>query len=147
MPENLGARGEDEAARFLRSLGMKILARGWRCPLGEIDIIAADGQTLVFAEVKTRSYAAFGGPAAAVTKSKRKKIINCAQAYIKSKPAIAAAFSGGESEGGVFVRAAGKIRAALGGESRFSQARFDVIAIIAGEKPAHIKDAFRSGTG
>ena len=49
-----GQRGENVAARYLRNLGYKIIIRNFRCPLGEIDIIAKDGRTLVFVEVKTR---------------------------------------------------------------------------------------------
>jgi putative endonuclease len=52
----LGDRGENVAARFLRNRGYKILLRNFRCELGEIDIVARDGNTLVFVEVKTRSY-------------------------------------------------------------------------------------------
>src|SRR5580692_10991605 len=50
----LGDRGENAAARFLRNLGYRIIDRKFRCPAGEIDIIARDGKTLVFVEVKTR---------------------------------------------------------------------------------------------
>src|SRR5687768_17359105 len=52
--DTLGDRGENRAARFLRERGYKILIRNFRCPLGEIDIVARDGRTLVFCEVKTR---------------------------------------------------------------------------------------------
>jgi len=52
----LGERGENVAARFLRNKGYKIIIRNFRCELGEIDIIARDGKTLVFVEVKTRAY-------------------------------------------------------------------------------------------
>ena len=55
-PDTLGERGENIAARFLRDLGYKIILRNFRCNLGEIDIVARDGETLVFVEVKTRSY-------------------------------------------------------------------------------------------
>jgi putative endonuclease len=51
----LGQRGEDLAARHLKSIGYKILRRNFECALGEIDIIARDGRTLVFVEVKTRT--------------------------------------------------------------------------------------------
>ena len=52
----LGDRGENAAARYLRNLGYTIIVRNFRCELGEIDIIARDGKTLVFVEVKTRAY-------------------------------------------------------------------------------------------
>jgi putative endonuclease len=56
VKDTLGGRGENRAARFLRERGYKILIRNFRCPLGEIDIVARDGRTLVFCEVKTRAY-------------------------------------------------------------------------------------------
>ncbi len=56
QPDPLGDRGENIAARFLRNLGYKIIVRNFRCQVGEIDIIARDGKTLVFVEVKTRAY-------------------------------------------------------------------------------------------
>src|SRR5277367_2707520 len=52
----LGDRGENLAARYLRNRGYNIIIRNFRCELGEIDIIARDGKTLVFVEVKTRAY-------------------------------------------------------------------------------------------
>jgi putative endonuclease len=52
----LGDRGENVAARHLRNAGYKIIMRNFRCDLGEIDIIAREGKTLVFVEVKTRAY-------------------------------------------------------------------------------------------
>ena len=52
----MGDRGENLAARYLQSRGYKIIVRNYRCELGEIDIVARDGKTLVFCEVKTRGY-------------------------------------------------------------------------------------------
>jgi putative endonuclease len=51
----LGQRGENVAARYLRNAGYTIIVRNFRCNLGEVDIIAKDGKTLVFVEVKTRT--------------------------------------------------------------------------------------------
>jgi putative endonuclease len=51
----LGERGENAAAKFLRNKGYKIICRNFKCAMGEIDIIARDGKTLVFVEVKTRA--------------------------------------------------------------------------------------------
>ena len=62
----LGRRGEDLAADFLQAHGMRIVERNWRCPEGEIDIVALDGDALVIAEVKTRKSLAFGHPFEAV---------------------------------------------------------------------------------
>ena len=80
-----GALGEEQAARYLKEKGWRILERNFSAPYGEIDIIAQDGKTLVFAEVKTRAYRAYGGPLMAVTPAKQKKIALTAQAYIKAK--------------------------------------------------------------
>jgi putative endonuclease len=55
-PDPLGDRGENIAARFLRNHGYKIIVRNFRCQVGEIDIVARDGKSLVFVEVKTRAY-------------------------------------------------------------------------------------------
>jgi putative endonuclease len=52
----LGQRGENVAARYLRNQGYKIIERNFKCEVGEVDIIARDGKTLVFVEVKTRAY-------------------------------------------------------------------------------------------
>lgn len=53
-PDLMGQRGENVAAKFLRNAGYKILIRNFRCETGEVDIIARDGRTIVFVEVKTR---------------------------------------------------------------------------------------------
>ena len=63
----VGDYGERMAERYLRDQGLEILARNWRCALGEIDIVARDGGCLVVCEVKTRRGVAFGGPIQAVT--------------------------------------------------------------------------------
>lgn len=55
-PDPLGERGENVAAKYLRNQGYKILERNYQSGVGEIDIIARDGKTLVFVEVKTRAY-------------------------------------------------------------------------------------------
>ncbi|PRX95618.1 putative endonuclease [Allonocardiopsis opalescens] len=65
-PRELGRLGEEFAARHLRSLGMRILDRNWRCPAGEIDIVARCGAKLVVCEVKTRSGTRYGSPLEAV---------------------------------------------------------------------------------
>ena len=53
-PQELGARGEQLAACMLERLGYELVARGWTCPAGEVDLIARDGDTHVLVEVKTR---------------------------------------------------------------------------------------------
>ena len=75
-------RGEALAALFLRVKGYRIEARNWRCSLGEIDIVASQGDTLVFVEVKTRSGRSAGLPEEAVTPAKRHRLVRLAQAYL-----------------------------------------------------------------
>ena len=58
----IGRCGEDEAVRHLQAAGYVVLGRNWRCELGEIDIVARDGDVLVICEVKTRSGLGFGTP-------------------------------------------------------------------------------------
>ena len=67
----LGRRGEDAAARFLDRRGYEIVERNWTCAAGEADIIARDGDSVVFVEVKTRSSCDYGMPAEAVDEAKR----------------------------------------------------------------------------
>lgn len=69
-----GKRGEEIAIRRLRQLGYRILERNYRCPLGEIDIVAQDKDTIVFVEVKSRKTEDFGDPELAVGKAKQRKI-------------------------------------------------------------------------
>jgi len=68
--DELGKYGEHLAAQHLEALGYTILDRNWRCPQGELDIVALDAGEFVFAEVKTRSSLLYGHPIAAVTPQK-----------------------------------------------------------------------------
>ncbi|GLW62609.1 hypothetical protein Arub01_08530 [Actinomadura rubrobrunea] len=70
----LGRRGEHAAAAYLTRLGWTILDRNWRCPEGELDIVAYDGRRHVVCEVKTRSTAAFGAPLEAITPDKAARL-------------------------------------------------------------------------
>lgn len=79
----LGNRGEDLAAGFLRKKGYRILSRNYRSPVGEVDIIAEEGRTIVFIEVKTRTNDSFGRPFEAVDYRKREKIKRIALYYLK----------------------------------------------------------------
>jgi len=82
-PRSLGQRGEAEAARYLRRLGYKIVARGSRSHLGELDLVAVDGQTVVFVEVKTRESSSGGHPAEAVTAEKQRRLTRLGLAFLK----------------------------------------------------------------
>ena len=84
----LGERGERLAAKELERRGYRILKRRWRCRLGEIDLIARDGDTLVFVEVKTRrrNHMAAGPlPQESVGYHKRRKLVQLAYAYLAAK--------------------------------------------------------------
>lgn len=98
-----GAAGEQAACDYLTRKGYRVLARNFRKSCGELDIVALDGKTLVFVEVKKRASAAFGGPLAAVTLSKQKKIVLTAHYFIKEKA------------------------------PKFDSIRFDVLCLLAGE--------------
>jgi putative endonuclease len=78
----LGKTGEDLACRELERRGYAILARRYRGRSGELDIIARDGPTIVFVEVKARETCAFGAPADAVTPVKRRRIVRLALNYL-----------------------------------------------------------------
>lgn len=77
----LGKKGERLAYKFLTGLGYDILARNYRAAQGEIDLIAYDGQTLVFVEVKTRSTVKFGLPIEAVDAAKQRQIKRAAAEF------------------------------------------------------------------
>jgi putative endonuclease len=80
-----GDQGEDRAAAFLRKEGYRILERNYRCPLGEMDIIAREGKTVVFVEVKARSSDRFGSPQAAIGPQKQRRMTAIALFYLKGK--------------------------------------------------------------
>ena len=110
----IGNKAEDNAAKYLKKQGYKILERNYNLPCGEIDIIAKKDKTLVFVEVKYRKNAEdFGGAVAAVTKAKQKRVINAAISYIKTKKPL------------------------------YEALMFDIIA-VSGDKIEHIKNAFSS---
>lgn len=113
---SLGRWGEETAVRYLQGRGFTIVARNLRTPVGEIDIIARQGKTLVFIEVKTRRTLAFGTPQEAVGPTKQRQITRTAQWYLAS------------------------------GQGKGLQPRFDVIAVrsLVGREPQieHIPNAF-----
>jgi putative endonuclease len=121
--KSLGARGEDVAAKFLQRQGFRILARGIDSRLGELDIIAVDGRTVVFVEVKTRASHDAGHPTEAIDQFKRRRMTQAALGYLKANRLL-----------------------------EYS-ARFDVVAITWPDKSRqpkieHFKDAFSPvGTG
>lgn len=80
----LGAYGEEIAVKYLVKEGYKIVARNYRLAYGEIDIIASQGEAIVFCEVKTRTSLKYGTAAAAVDFVKRQHIIRVAQFFLNS---------------------------------------------------------------
>ncbi|VFQ45733.1 YraN family protein [Desulfoluna butyratoxydans] len=97
-----GRRSEKRAARHLKRRGYRILAMNAVTPVGEIDIVAEDGETLVFVEVKARTTLLFGHPEEAVTRAKQATLGRAALYWLKSRDALS------------------------------RPARFDVVAIMAG---------------
>ncbi len=81
---DLGRRGEALAAKALKRRGYEILERRWRCRLGEIDIVAKDGDTVVVVEVKTRARNDLFSPVDAVDAKKQRKLIQLAYAYARA---------------------------------------------------------------
>ncbi len=115
----LGRRGEDLAHRYLRSKGLTILSRNYRPGGGdsEVDIVARDGETIVFVEVKTRSTAEFGSPDRAIDTEKQKHVVRAARSFAT--------------------------RAGI----QWNRVRFDTISIVLTRPPsiAHQEDAFFHG--
>jgi putative endonuclease len=114
----LGRVGEELACRALEAHGYTILARRYRARLGELDIVARDGATLVFVEVKARQDRRFGDPPAAVTWRKQQRLAVMAAEYLNAH--------------------------GLGHE----RCRFDVVGVVVGEGEPEvevIRDAFRPG--
>jgi putative endonuclease len=78
----VGRAGEEAAVQYLLQRGYRILQRNYRCRVGEIDLVAQDGGTLVFIEVKTRRSQRFGPAASAVTFEKQRHVIKASQMYM-----------------------------------------------------------------
>ena len=83
---DIGIQGEDLAADYLRQEGLHVLARNWRCKIGEIDIVALEREgshrTLVFCEVKTRSGLGYGAPLEAITRAKLRRLRHLAAHWL-----------------------------------------------------------------
>ncbi|WP_298251344.1 YraN family protein [uncultured Arthrobacter sp.] len=82
--DRLGRRGEETAAAFLERAGLRIVDRNWRCPAGEIDLVAVEGSTLVIVEVKTRTSDDFGQPLEAISAGKLARLYLLASKWARS---------------------------------------------------------------
>lgn len=82
--KQLGSQGENIACSFLESSGVEVIERNWRCQAGEADVIAREGDELVFIEVKTRSSNSAGFPEDAVDRRKRRRYEKIAVEYLFS---------------------------------------------------------------
>lgn len=84
----VGVAGESLAVDYLRREGLIIIERNWRCTAGEIDIVARDGTTTVFVEVKTRTTLASGHPFEALNRPKRARLRRLAGLWCEAHPAV-----------------------------------------------------------
>lgn len=82
IAQDTGAAAEDAAAHWLEQQGLAVIARNYRCRGGEIDIIARDGATYVFIEVRARRSNRFGGAAASITAAKQAHLIYAARHFL-----------------------------------------------------------------
>jgi putative endonuclease len=81
--QKLGRLGEELAAGYLEKQGFSLVQRNWRCSLGEVDIVAREGETIVFVEVRARRGDRFGSPEESLTPSKQTRLIDLAQTYLQ----------------------------------------------------------------
>jgi putative endonuclease len=81
-----GDWAESLACDHLRAQGLALVARNWRCPRGEIDLVMTHGQTLVFVEVRQRRHSRFGSPAETIGTQKRERLRRAAEHYLLAHP-------------------------------------------------------------
>ena len=81
----LGNRGEELARQYLERQGYRVVARNYRCAWGEIDLVAQEGEELVFVEVRTRRGDAFGTPEESITPAKARHLVASAQEYLQER--------------------------------------------------------------
>ena len=86
--QRLGALGEEVASRRLQELGYTILERNYRCPAGEIDIVAEEGEVLAFVEVRAKSQGGALRPIESVDFTKRRRLVALAQLYLAKEKVL-----------------------------------------------------------
>jgi len=84
----IGQHAEERAARHLCTAGLIVLHRNYRCRLGELDLVAREGATLVVAEVRLRASAQYGGAAASITRAKRRRIVLATRHLLARYPSL-----------------------------------------------------------
>ncbi len=84
--KRLGDFGEDHAAHLLAGRGHVILARGWRCAAGEIDLVTLDGEELVFVEVRTRRGESHGTPEESIAGRKAARLLRLGELFLQAHP-------------------------------------------------------------
>ena len=84
--KRLGDFGEDHAAHLLAGRGHTILARGWRCAAGELDLVTLDGDELVFVEVRTRRGEAHGTPEESIAGAKAARLLRLGELFLQAHP-------------------------------------------------------------
>lgn len=86
LKQLLGKIAENRAEKLLSAAGLRIVQRNYSCRQGEIDIIAQDGNTLVFVEVRSRNRQDFGSAAESITPAKQRRIMAAAKHYLSTLP-------------------------------------------------------------
>jgi len=86
--QRLGGVAEERAAQHLRAAGLRLLHRNYRCRMGELDLVAREGDTLVIVEVRLRSSSRFGGAAASITHAKRRRIVRATRHLLARYPSL-----------------------------------------------------------
>ena len=84
--QTIGQAAEGWALTHLEEHGLRLLARNWRCRLGELDLVMLDGDTVVFVEVRYRRHNAWGGAEASVDARKRSRVSAAAQVFLQQQP-------------------------------------------------------------
>lgn len=88
----LGRQTEDYCEEYLRRAGLRVVARNWHCRQGEIDLIAEEGATLVFFEVRLRTQERFGGARESIGARKRRRLLAAARAYLTGRAEVPCRF-------------------------------------------------------
>lgn len=86
--QRIGERAEQQALRHLEDAGLRLIDRNYRSRYGELDLIMADGQTVVFVEVRYRRSTRFGGPVASIDHRKRQRLIATAEHFLQTHKAL-----------------------------------------------------------